>query len=100
MKNLLIVIIVACLYGCSNEASTDESKIAVAKEVMKNRKLYSKEIIQATNECIKSSTSVTHLTASGNDQEETVTACTEAAQKAYGAYSPYYENYLQEWAMK
>lgn len=99
MKILLIVIAFA-MVGCSNMADGDASKIAASKEVMKNRKLYAKEIIEATNECIKSATSVTHLTAAGNDQEETVRACTESSQKAYGAYSPYYENYLQEWAQK
>ena len=88
------------MVGCSNIRDGDAWKIAASKEVMKNRKLYAKEIIDATNECIKSATSVTHLAAAGNDQEETVRACTESSQKAYGAYSPYYESYLQEWAQK
>lgn len=99
MKILLILISFA-MVGCSAVEDQKASRIAASKEVMKNRKLYAKEIIEATNECIKSATSVTHLTASGNDQEETVKACTESSQKAYGAYSPYYESSLQEWAQK
>lgn len=98
MKYLLIVCALFTLTGC-NEAPIDRSKeIAASKEVMKNRKLHAKEIITATNECIKSASSLTHLTASGNDQDEVVIACTESAQKAYGAYSPYFESDLQEWA--
>lgn len=99
MKILLIVIAFA-MVGCSVPEDRQKSRVAASKEVIKNRKLYAKEIIEATNECIKSATSVTHLTAAGNDQEETVKACTESSQKAYGAYSPYYENLLQEWAQE
>ena len=92
---IAVFISVLLITGCANYEDGESSK-----EVIKNRKLYAKEIIRATNECIKSATSVTHLTAAGNDQEETVKACTESSQKAYGAYSPYYESYLQEWAQK
>lgn len=87
--------------GCSSDnTSSMETRIKVAKEVVKNRKVYAKEITLATNECIKSATSVQTLTASGNDQEETVIACTQQAQTAYGAYSPYYEHKLQEYAVQ
>ena len=58
------------MVGCSAAEDRKASRIAASKEIIKNRKLYAKEIIEATNECIKSATSVTHLTASGNDQEE------------------------------
>ena len=95
MKYLTIILAAIMLTGCASEA-----KIAVSKEVVQNRKLYAKEIVAATNECIKASTSLTHLTAAGNDQEEVVKACTRVAQQAYGAYSPYQEQYLREWAVR
>lgn len=94
--SVLLVAIVALCSGCEDDKTT----IAVSKEVMKNRKLYAKEIVESTNECIKSATSITHLTKSDNDQAETVKACTDSSQQAYGAYSPYVESYLQEWAQK
>lgn len=99
-SSLLVFILSISLFGCAHVSDGNPEEIAAAKEIVKNRKQYAKEIIQATNDCIKSATSVTHLTASGNDQEETVIACTESAQKAYGAYSPWFESYLQEWANK
>ena len=95
MKHLTVVLVAIVLTGCASEA-----QIAVSKEVVQNRKLYAKEIVAATNECIKASTSLTHLTAAGNDQEEVVVVCTRVAQQTYGAYSPYQEKYLREWAVR
>lgn len=104
MSFLKVITISATLLifqGCTSDNTANmETRIRVAKEVVKNRKIYAKEIVLATNECIKSATSVQTLTASGNDQEETVVACTEQAQTAYGAFSPYYEHKLQEYAVQ
>lgn len=65
MKYLTVILATIVLTGC-----VSEDKIAVSKEVLQNRKLYAKEIVAATNECIKAYTSLTHLIAAGNDQEE------------------------------
>lgn len=65
MKYLTVILATIVLTGC-----VSEDKIAVSKEVLQNRKLYTKEIVAATNECIKASTSLTHLIAAGNDQGE------------------------------
>lgn len=96
-----------CLTGCARMEEANEraeadrkAEIAVAKRIIKNREVYSKDIVLATNECIKASSSLTQLTASGNDQEEVVKVCSEVAQKAYGAYSPYFESSLQVWSVK
>lgn len=101
MKKLFLCVVFGLLMaGCEQgETFKDRSaEIAASKKVMANREKFAKEIIQATNDCIKNANSLTHLTASGNDSEEVVKACAESAQKAYGAYSPYFESYLQEWA--
>ena len=44
-----------------------------------------------TIECIKSANTLKSLTAAGNDAHETVKSCTDSAQQAYGAYSPWFE---------
>lgn len=95
-KIVVLVLAVSLFQGCSGEI--EARAIATSKKVMKNRETFAKDIMQATNECIKSATSVKNLTAASNDQAETVEECTKSAQKAYGAYSPYDENFLQEWA--
>lgn len=100
MIKLMLCISILLITGCSEEYKDRSAEIAASKKVMANREKFAKEIIEATNECIRSSNTLTHLTAAGNDQEETIKACTESAQKAYGAYSPYFEIYLQEWATK
>lgn len=93
---IAVLFLTVCLFqGCTG-GEIEARKIAASKKIVKNRETYAKDIMQATNECIKSATSVETLTASSNDQAETVEACTESAQKAYGAYSPYDENWLQE----
>ena len=97
-KLIAIVIFSILIVGCAKRVEDYSAKIAVSKKIMANREKYAREITQATNECIKSANTLTHLTASGNDQEETIKACSKSAQIAYGAYSPYFEHYLQEWA--
>jgi hypothetical protein len=71
-----------------------------AKHIMKNRQTYAKEIITATNDCIKSSASIKTLTAASNDQAETVDECSKFAQQTYGAYSPYGEGIITEAAVR
>ena len=98
MKIVLALAASLFLFGCSDGVVDRTNEIAVSKEVVKNRKIYAKDIIHATNECIKSASTLTHLAVASNDQAETVEVCTKSAQKAYGAYSPYYENVLLEFA--
>ena len=47
MKYLTVILATIVLTGCVSEV-----KIAVSKGVLQNRKLYAKEIVAATNECI------------------------------------------------
>ena len=100
MKTLLITSLITTTFlftGCDNSRK-EAAKIKAAKQIVENRKLYREDIIKATNECIESSNTLTHLTAAGNDSEEVVEACERSVQKTYGAYSPYYEYDLLEYA--
>ena len=95
MLKLLPIYLVAILFvGCDGNREI----IVASKKIVKNRELYTKEIITATNDCIKAATSVQTLAAASNDQAETVEECKEAAQQAYGAYSPYDESKLLRFA--
>lgn len=91
----------ASLTGCSKEDRVTNAQIKASKAVIENRKLYAKEIVKATNDCVKNATSVTNLSMEESDFDsvpEVVESCETQAQKAFGAFSPYYESYVQEWA--
>lgn len=93
MKLFVMGLAIALLMGCSRE---DQS--AAAKKIVANREAYKVEILAATNECIKNANTLTSLTAAGNDAAETIEECSTQAQKAYGAFSPWYEDFLLEQA--
>lgn len=98
MKLLIIlpVVLSSILFtGCDGIAEQqNKDAVLAAKLIVKNRNEHAKEIITATNDCIKAASSVQSLAAASNDQAEIVIACTESAQKAYGAYSDYQESWL------
>lgn len=97
--NLLAVsLYIGLLTGCSGEVRDRTYEIKASKEIVENRKKYQEEISKGVIECIKSTNTITHLTASGNDQEEVVKVCTESVQKIYGAYSPWIESATLEWS--
>lgn len=93
--NKILFAITASLFftGCVKEDFSNKDYL-VAKEIIKNRTQYKSEILIATNECIKNANTLTSLAAAGNDAAETIEECSNQAQKAYGAYSPWYEDYL------
>lgn len=97
LKVLPLVLVTLMFTGCDSGV-VDRKDILAAKQIVQNRQKFAKEIITATNDCIKAATSVQTLAAASNDQAETVEECTKAAQTAYGAYSPYYESSLLEFA--
>lgn len=102
---ILITLTTILFVGCDSktyEQLKKEEDIALlaAKKIVQNRATYSKEIIAATNDCIKAATSVQTLAAASNDQAETVEECKEAAQEAYGAKSPYSEDWLAQAAIR
>lgn len=94
------VICLSLLTGCSGDVRDRTYEIKASKEIVENRKKYQKEISQGVIECIKSTNTITHLTASGNDQEEVVEICTKSVQKIYGAYSPWIESATLEWSQQ
>lgn len=98
MKIVLVLAASLFLFGCDKPYSAGE--ISASKKIVKNRELYAKDILHAMNDCIKSSSTLTHLAAAGNDQDEVVEECYKASQLAYGAYSPFYESDLQRMAAK
>lgn len=98
IKTLCLIICVSLLTGCSGEVRDRTYEIKASKEIVENRKKYQEEISKGVIECIKSTNTITHLTASGNDQEEVVRVCTESVQKIYGAYSPWIESATLEWS--
>ena len=98
MKFLLITSLIATTFFFTGCDSSRKEVAQVAKQIVENRKLYREDIVKATNECIKNSNTLTNLTAAGNDAEEVIVACAKQAERAYGAYSPYYENVLLEYA--
>ena len=91
-KLILTTIVAITLSGC--ERTYTGGEIKAAQKIIENREKYSKEIIEATNQCIKNANTLTNLSAAGNDSEETIRECSIQAQTAYGAYSPWYESYL------
>lgn len=96
MGGVSAIILILTLFWFSNNSAS----IEVSKQVVANRIKYSKEIIQATNECIAKASSIKELTVSGNDQGEVVIACVENAQIVYGAYSPFFESKLLKWSVQ
>lgn len=96
MKYLLITALVLGLVGC--EPPPKKANVSAAKTIIANRAKFSKEILVATNECVKNANSLKVLSDSDNDSAETIEACKTQAQQAYGAYSPWFESALLEWA--
>lgn len=100
IKVLPVVFCVMFFVGCDDKSQQRLNlDVLAAKRIVQNRQKFSKEIIIATNDCIKAATSVQTLAAASNDQAETVEECVEAAQLAYGAYSPYDERWLAKAAV-
>lgn len=95
--SILALVAAVMLTGCVDSRKL-AAKEAAARDIVVNRKTFAKEILAATNECIKNANTLTQLIAAGNDAEETVSACSRQAQKAYGASSPWQEQYLLEYA--
>lgn len=98
MLKLLPTVLSTILFVGCDDVGVNRNIIITSKKIVKNRELYAKEIITATNDCIKAATSVQTLAAASNDQAETVEECKEAAQQAYGAYNPYSESELLKFA--
>lgn len=90
-----LILITLLLTGC---IKTDNAANTAAKKIVANREAYKTEILAATNECIKNSNTLTSLTAAGNDAAETIAECSNRAQIAYGAYSPWFEQDLLKMA--
>lgn len=95
--SILALVAAVMLTGCVDSRKL-AAKEAAARDIIDNRKTFAKEILVATNECVKNANTLTHLVAAGNDAEETVIACSRQAQDAYGASSPWQEIYLMEYA--
>lgn len=91
---LLPLVLGLTLVGCDNY---DDVSIKASRTVIENRKLHAQEIVNATNTCVKNATSVTNLSLEESSfylVPSVIEKCKYQAQEAFGAKSPFREDYL------